>query len=176
MPLMRYARPALPMRLCIAVRRALWCLLWMLGAVPAGAAPLLLEDATPIHDAWPYVQVLSDPDRSIDADEALRRLADFKPPASPHAGMGFRNDALWFHLPVAVPPGASGRWVLEIDYALLNRTDVFVAREGRTEHVATMGSLLPFRDRPLGSRTPAVMLDLQPGQNTDILLDRKSVV
>ncbi len=178
MPLMRYARPALPMRLSIAVRRALWCLLWMLGAVPAGAAPLLLQDATPIHDAWPYVQVLSDPDRSIDADEALRRLAEFRSPASPHAGMGFRNDALWFHLPVAVPPGASGRWVLEIDYALLNRTDVFVAREGRTEHVATMGSLLPFRDRPLGSRTPAVMLDLQPGQNTDILfrVDTRSSV
>jgi len=179
MTLTRYANPSLLVTLCIRARRVgLWCLLWALGACPAAAAPLLLDDATHIHDAWPHVQVLSDPDRAIDAANALARLAEFKPPASPHAGMGFRNDALWFHVPVAVPINSNGRWVLEIDYALLNRTEVFIAREGRAEQVATMGSLLPFRDRPLGSRTPAVMLDLQPGQNVDILfrVDTRSSV
>lgn len=45
----------------------------------------------------------------------------------------------------------------------------FIALEGRVVNVATMGSLLPFRDRPLGSRTPAVMLDLMPGEQLDIL-------
>jgi len=156
----------------------LWSLWWALGAVPAAAAPLVLDSATSIHDAWPHVRVLSDPDREIDAADALQRLAEFKPPASPHAGMGFRNDALWFHVPVEVPINSSGRWVLEIDYALLNRTEIFVAREGRAELIATMGSLLPFRDRPLGSRTPAVMLDLKPGQNVDILfrVDTRSSV
>jgi diguanylate cyclase (GGDEF)-like protein len=157
---------------------ALSFLLWALGMVPAAAAPLVLDDATPIHDAWPHVQVLSDPGRSMDATQALRRLADFRPPASPHAGMGFRNDALWFFVPVTVPTDSSGRWVLEIDYALLNRADVFVVREGRAEKVATMGSLQPFRDRPLGSRTPAVMLDLQPGEDVGVLfrVDTRSSV
>jgi len=167
------------MTLCIrAWRMGLLCLLWALSAVAAAASPLLLDDATHIHEAWPHVQVLSDPDRTIDAADALQRLAEFKPPASPHAGMGFRNDALWFHVPIAVPIHSDGRWVMEIDYALLNRTEVFIAREGRAEHVATMGSLLPFRDRPLGSRTPAVMLDLQPGQTVDILfhVDTRSSV
>lgn len=157
----------------------LWCLLlWTLSAFPAAAAPLPLDDATRIHDAWPHVRVLSDPERNIDAADALRRLAEFTPPTSPHAGMGFRNDAVWFHLPVTVASNSDGRWVMEIDYALLNRTDVFIARDGRTEKVATMGSLLPFRDRPLGSRTPAVMLDLQPGQHVDILfrVDTRSSV
>jgi len=182
MTLTRHATSLQPMTLCIRVRRlglwCLWCLFWALSAGPAAAAPLELDDATRIHDAWPYVQVLSDPDRSINAADALRRLSEFKPPVSPHAGMGFRNDALWFHVPVAVPINSNGRWVLEIDYALLNRTEVFIARDGRAEQVATMGSLLPFRDRPLGSRTPAVMLDLQPGQNVDILfhVDTRSSV
>ncbi len=177
---MRHAAPALPLTRRVSARRVawLWCLLWVLGAVPAAAAPLLLDDATRIHDAWPHVQVLSDPDRTIDAAEALGRLAEFKPPTSPHAGMGFRDDALWFHVPVAVPFDSNGRWVLEIDYALLNRTEVFIARDGRAEQLATMGSLLPFRDRPLGSRTPAVMLDLEPGQSVDILfhVDTRSSV
>ena len=140
-----------------------------LGVASAVAAPLVLDDTTPIHDAWPQVRVLSDPDRSLDAAGALARLAEFKPPASPHAGMGFHTDAVWFHVPVAVPSDSKGRWVMEIDYALLNRADVFLVRDGRPAHVATVGSLMPYRDRPLGSRTPAVMLDFQPGENAAIL-------
>lgn len=156
----------------------LWCLLWALSAIPAAAAPLMLDDTTSIHDAWPHVRVLSDPERNIDADDALRRLTEFTPPTSPHAGMGFRNDAVWFHVPVMAANNSDGRWVLEIDYALLNRAEVFIARDGRPVKVATMGSLLPFRDRPLGSRTPAVMLDLQPGQRVDVLfrVDTRSSV
>ena len=134
-----------PMRLQVAARWVLAAsLVWMLSAVQVMAATLSLDDTLRVHDAWPHVRVLSDPERRIAADEALQRLPEFKPPASPHAGMGFRNDALWFHLPVAVPADSDGRWVLEIDYALLNRVEVFVARAGRTEHAATMGSLLPF--------------------------------
>jgi diguanylate cyclase (GGDEF)-like protein len=165
-------------RLAWAWRGALACLLWAFAAAAAAAAPLVLDDAKQVHDAWPHVRVLSDPGRSMDAADALRRLAEFEPPASPHAGMGFRDDAMWFFVPVAVPADASGRWVLEIDYALLNRADVYTVGDGRAEHVATMGSLQPFRDRPLGSRTPAVMLDLEPGREAGILfrVDTRSSV
>jgi hypothetical protein len=157
----------------------LWCLFWALSATPVAATQLVLDDATRIHDAWPHVRVLSDPERTIDASSALKRLADFTPPASPHAGMGFRDDALWFHVPVTVASNSDGRWVMEIDYALLNRAEVFIVRDGRPVKVATMGSLLPFRDRPLGSRTPAVKLDLPLGQDLDILIrvdTRSSVI
>ena len=168
------------MGLCIWGRcLAMGCVLWALGIAAAVATPLVLDDATAIHDAWPQVRVLSDPARNIDAAEALRRIAEFEAPASPHAGMGFRDDALWFHVPVVVAKDSDGRWVLELDYALLNRVEVFIVREGRAEKVATMGSLMPFRDRPLGSRTPAVMLDLTPGERVDVLFrvdTRNSVI
>ena len=173
------ARATAIRRACGWARRVgLACVLWVLAVVPATAAPLVLDDATPIHDAWSHVQVLSDPGRDMDAADALARLAEFEPPASPHAGMGFRDDALWFHVPVSVPADANGRWILEIDYALLNRIDVFVVRDGRIEPVATMGSLQPFRDRPLGSRTPAVMLDFVPGTQAAVLfrVDTRSSV
>jgi diguanylate cyclase len=161
-----------------AQRLGLWYLLSLLLAAQAVAAPLLLDDAARRHDAWPHVRVLSDPARNIDAAEALRRLAEFSPPASPHAGMGFRDEALWFHVPLAVAADSDGRWVLEIDYALLNRIEVFIARAGRAEKIATMGSLMPFRDRPLGSRTPAVIVDFQPGLAADVLfhVDTRSSV
>ncbi|MBL8515310.1 MAG: GGDEF domain-containing protein [Betaproteobacteria bacterium] len=153
-----------------------WLLSFLVGS--AGAAPLVLDDATQLHDAWPQVRVLPDPDRRIDVDAAQKRLAEFMPPTSPHAGMGFRSEALWFHIPVAVSGASDGRWVLEIDYALLNRIDVYLVRDGHAVKQATIGSLMPFRDRPLGSRTPAVMLDLPPGQRVDVLfhIDTRSSV
>ena len=159
-----------------------WLTFWViltLGGVPgAWCAPLLIHDRQSVFDAWPHVRVLSDPARNIDASAALARLTEFSPPASPHAGMGFRNDALWFHIPVVLAKQANQRWVLEIDYALLNRVDVYLVREKQLLKLATMGSLQPFRDRPLGSRTPAVMLDLAPGQQSDILfhIDTRSSV
>lgn len=153
---------------------------WLLAIIAgtSSAAPLGLDDHQQVHDAWPHVRVLSDPERRIDVAAAQARLAEFTPPASPHAGMGFRNDAVWFHVPVSVPHESDGRWILEIDYALLNRIDVFMLREGRTLKLATMGSLQPFQDRPLRSRTPAVMLDLPAGQRADILfhIDTRSSV
>lgn len=157
-----------------------WLTLWLLVALSLSAlsAPLRIDDQRAVIDAWPHVRVLSDPGRNIDAVTALTRLNEFTAPSSPHAGMGFRDDALWFHIPIVLAPSSARRWVLEIDYALLNRIDVFIVREKQIEKLATMGSLQPFRDRPLGSRTPAVMLDLRPEQNTEILfhIDTRSSV
>ena len=59
-------------------RLAMGCVLWALGIAAAVAMPLVLDDATAIHDAWPQVRVLSDPARNIDAAEALRRIAEFE--------------------------------------------------------------------------------------------------
>jgi len=146
--------------------------LWLcaIGLGSAVAAPLVLDDAVPVHDAWPVVRVLPDAGRSLDVQTALSRLSSFKAPDSPHAGMGFREEAMWFHLPVQVADNASGQWILEIDYALLNRIDVFVVRDGGIELLATLGNLQPLHGRPLASRTPAVALALPPGKAVDVLL------
>ena len=120
------------------------------AALPTSAAPVILTDSAPIHDAWPQVRVLSDPQRDITIEDALRRLPDFAPPESPHAGMGFRSEALWFHVPVAVAADSDGLWILEIDYALLNRIDVYLVDRMLVRKVATVGSLMPYKDRPLG--------------------------
>jgi diguanylate cyclase (GGDEF)-like protein len=149
------------------------------AALPTSAAPVILTDSAPIHDAWPQVRVLSDPQRDITIEDALRRLPDFAPPESPHAGMGFRSEALWFHVPVAVAADSDGLWILEIDYALLNRIDVYLVDRMQVRKVATVGSLMPYKDRPLGSRTPAAMLQLEPGTNMDVLFrvdTRNSVI
>lgn len=149
-----------------------WLCVIALGPVllPASASPLMLDDAIPVHDAWPVVRVLPDASRSLDIRSALSHLKDFKVPDSPHAGMGFRKEVMWFHVPLQVAENSAGQWVMEIDYALLNRIDVYVVREGSIELLATLGNLQPFHERPLASRTPAVALALAPGKPVDVLL------
>jgi diguanylate cyclase (GGDEF)-like protein len=151
------------------------CLLWAFSAAPlcaspVGAAPLVLDNQHAEVEAWPSMRMLSDPARTLSASAALTRLPDFEPPQSAHAALGFRNDAIWFHVPVAVAANSDGRWILEIDYALLNRIEVYLVVDGAPREIATLGNLQPFAARPLGSRSPAVAIDFTPGTRADVLL------
>jgi diguanylate cyclase (GGDEF)-like protein len=151
------------------------CLLWAFSAAPlcaspVGAAPLVLDTQHAEVEAWPSMRMLSDPARTLSASAVLTRLPDFQPPQSAHAALGFRNDTIWFHVPVAVAADSDGRWILEIDYALLNRIEVYLVVDGAPREIATLGNLQPFAARPLGSRSPAVAIDFTPGTRADVLL------
>jgi len=145
----------------------------------AHAAPLLLDDSQPSVDAWPSVTVLADPARELTAAAALARLDKFTAPVSAHSAMGFHKDAIWLRVPLQVAAASDGKWILDIDYPLLNRVDVWLAREGAPErevmHAGTMGNLQPFAGRPLMSRAPAVALDLTPGARHELLIRIDSV-
>jgi diguanylate cyclase len=156
--------------------RSILCLLIAACSATAQATPLLLEDKTRTYDAWPNVRVLADADRTLSVEAALARLDKFAPPNSAHAAMGFRKEAIWLHVPVIVAPQSDGKWILEVDYALLNRLDVFVARDGKARHLGAMGNLQPRANRPLSNRTPAIALDLVSGARHDLLVrvDTKS--
>ncbi len=164
-------------RAALSVSRLItpWIFLFALLATAVRAAPLLLEDAQPSVDAWPYITMLADPARELTVATALARRSEFTPPNSAHAAMGFRKEAIWLRIPLAVSPSSDGRWVLDIDYALLNRVDVFVASGDEHRHMATMGNLQPFAGRPLRSRAPAVVLDLQLGAQHELLIRIDSV-
>jgi hypothetical protein len=41
------------------------------------------------------------------------------------------KDIIWLRIPVAVPADSDGEWILNIDYAVLNRMDVYVATDGQ---------------------------------------------
>jgi diguanylate cyclase len=156
--------------------RVILCLLLANHWGTTCAAGLILDDNVRSYDAWPAVRILADAERALNADTALARLDKFTAPDGAHAAMGFRKEAIWLHVPLAVAPDSDGKWILDIDYALLNRLDVYLARDGKTRYLATMGNLQPRAARPLSSRTPAVALDLVPGVTHDLLVrvDTKS--
>ncbi|WP_119157161.1 diguanylate cyclase [Caldimonas tepidiphila] len=152
----------------------LLALAWGALFLPAGALAalpaLLLDDRTLRVEAWPSATVRSDPFGTLTLGEVLASPARFAVPDSAYATLGLRKDVVWLRVPLAVAPSSDGRWILDIDYPVLNRIDVhLVGPAGPVQHTV-LGSLLPRAQRPLASRTHAVELALQPGTRYDLLL------
>ncbi|MCA0175876.1 MAG: sensor domain-containing diguanylate cyclase [Proteobacteria bacterium] len=153
-----------------------WPLLWLwLVAAPAWAAsPLLLSPGSGEVDGWPATTARFDPGGTLEAEQVLGRLDEFHRPEVPHANFGVQRDPLWLHLPLQVDARDDGQWLLSIDYPPLNEVLVTVWHKGRQISSARLGNLQPFSTRPLPTRTYAMMLDLTPGQQYDVLVRLQS--
>ncbi|MEO8103436.1 MAG: diguanylate cyclase [Betaproteobacteria bacterium] len=156
-------------------RFALLATIALLSAISAAApapvpAPLVLTDAMTSVDLWPAVRVLRDPDRKLAIENVIASAAEFATPESAYAALGLRQKVVWLQVPLSVPAQANGRWILDLDYTLLNRIDVHVVSDGNVIRHAVLGNMLPFSARPLPSRAHAVVLELPPGHEFQLYL------
>jgi len=156
------------------IRRLLAFLsLSLLLSLPLGsalAAPLTIDPRVPAIDAWPALTVLEDPRGELTPETALAAAARFTAPQTAHSTLGLAPRHVWLRIPVLVPPDVDGHRVLAIDYALLNRVDVYLVTGGRIEALPSTGNLLPTAHRGLSGRVPAVSLHLTPGTEQVILV------
>ena len=157
-----------------ALRYALLPLFLLFALAPMLAragGPLVLDEHVGSHDAWPAVTVLTDPGGALSAREALAAAGNFRPPASAYATLGVHKGAVvWVRIPVVVPEGANGEWMLHIGYSQLNRVDVFAETDGQMHSHTVTGNLQPLATPDSNGRTPAAALRLKPGQRHTVLL------
>lgn len=157
-----------------AWRTVLYLLLaWWLalpGNVQAQQPALELGADQPVRDVWPALTLLYDPDRQHTAEGLLAGGPAFGPMPQTKGALGVRPEAVWLRTALALAPQTDGRWVLDIDYAPLNRIDVYLATGGRIVQRAVLGNMQPYSQRPLHSRSHAVALHLEPGQRYELLL------
>lgn len=139
-------------------------------AALAASGPLQLERDTSVLQAWPSITMLSDPQGTLSAAEAQAAPGRFTVPDSAYAALGVRKDVVWLRFPVQMSAQAPANWVLDIDYAVLHRIDLYVYQDGRLVQQAALGNSIPFADRPLRSRSHAIELGLQPGTRYEMLL------
>jgi len=144
-------------------------LLWM-PALALAQTPLQLDSGRDVIDAWPAVTVMTDPGGAITPEQALAQPTRFAAPTSAHATLGVHKDVVWLRIPVAVPAYSSGHWVLSIDYAVVNRVDVYVATNGNIERHIVTGNLQPVAEHAPRTRVPAAQLQLAPGASHVLLL------
>ena len=146
--------------------RALACILLFGVLLSARAAPLQLDDGAERIEAWPALSVLHDVSGAMAVEQVQAAAAAFAAPQTAYATLGVHDDVVWLKIPLAVGAASDGRWVLDIDYAALNRIDVFLVDGGAARRVALLGNLQSAN----GARTPAVSLNLRPGAAYTVLL------
>ena len=155
----------------MVVRRILlWLLLALCGAAAHAQPALVLRDGSAAVDAWPALRVLEDPAGRLEAGQALARLEQFAPPDVKYANFGPRHGAMWLWLPLVVPAGESGQWLVDLDYPTLDDVQVWRVVDGKPVFVARQGDHLPAAERPPGLRAIAVPLALEPGREHALLL------
>ena len=145
--------------------------LWLgCASVQAQPAPLQLQAQQPAAGLWQALQMLPDPEQRYTAQDLLQGGPAFGPMPPTQGTLGVRAEPVWLRLPLELAASAPGRWVLDIDYAPLQRIDLVLASGGRIVQQAALGSHVPFAQRPLPTRSHAVELDLQPGVAFELLL------
>ena len=145
--------------------------LWLgCASVQAQPAPLQLQAQQPAAGLWQALQMLPDPEQRYTAQDLLQGGPAFGPMPPTQGTLGVRAEPVWLRLPLELAASAPGRWVLDIDYAPLQRIDLVLASGGRIVQQAALGSHVPFAQRPLPTRSHAVGLDLQPGVAYELLL------
>ncbi len=157
------------MKLSVIFLRA--CLFLMLagGALSARADVLPLGATTRSAEAWPVIRVLADPSGELGVRDALARRADFDAPHSPHANLGPRTEAVWLWLPLRTAADAPRQWILSVDYASIDRIEVYRVAAPAAPPVV-LGRALPFSAHPIPSAVHALTLDLDPGATHELLL------
>jgi signal transduction histidine kinase/CheY-like chemotaxis protein len=140
------------------------------GAALAGSGPLLLDARSGQVEAWPAVRVMADSGGKLSPDQALAAAEHYAVPSSAYATLGVHKDVMWLRIPVSVPAENDGEWILNIDYAVLNRVDVYIAHDGRITGHQVIGNLQPVPPGAPRGRVPAALLHLTPGTEPVLLL------
>jgi diguanylate cyclase len=139
---------------------ALVCASWT--GLDAHAQAVLNAQAQRI-DLWPQVRVLADPKRALGLEQALAARGRFAAPGGAYASLGLDKEVVWLRVPFTVVEGGEGTWILDLDYALLQRVDLYSVRDGKVVKQVRLGNSQPFATRPLQGRSFAVPLEFNAG-------------
>jgi diguanylate cyclase len=140
------------------------------GSANAGTNRLLLNDRYESTDLWSFVRVLFDPTGALDLASATQSLDRFAPPKSATASLGLQKKIAWLHVPLRVSDRSDGHWMLNFDYTLLNRVDVYVLQDGALVSQTRLGNLLPRDERLINARTHVAELRFIPGRDAELLI------
>lgn len=124
----------------------------------------------------PHVGYLTDPDGRADASAMFQAaaLGKFEPLPNGNATFGFRDEAFWFHTRLFNNGNSEERWLLVLQYSLLDNVDVYMRYpDGRVDHLAS-GDKLPFSARAIRYRHPNFWLNLPQRTEVEVLVRAQS--
>lgn len=124
----------------------------------------------------PYISYATDPNGRADATAMFAAVerGEFKPLPKDSATFGFRSETFWFHTRVFNRDVDEQRWLLVLQYPLLDHINVYVRYpDGRLDHFSS-GDKLPFASRSIRYRMPNFWVSLPYRTNVEILVSAQS--
>lgn len=143
------------------------------AATPPAAPPgqgLLLDAGTAERDLWDAMTVHPDPDAHQTLDGLAGRAEAFGLHPGQRGNLGRRQGAVWLRVPLQTGRDAAVSWLLEIDYAPLDRIDVHLLEGGVLRQQAVLGDHVSNEARAWPARSHVLPLELQPGRAYELVL------
>ena len=126
----------------------------LLAGQARAQAVAVLDGTVERIDLWPYVRVLQDPTGTLELQHVLTSPEKFAVPTGAYASLGMGKDVFWVRIPVKVSAGGEGPWIFDLDYALMNRVELYMLANGKVAHHFLLGDDQPANGPCPDARTP----------------------
>ncbi len=134
------------------------------------AGVLHLDSGRQGHWADGYMEVLHDPEGTLDFEAAMRGTYE---PLSDKASFGFTSDTVWLRLQV-LPNDASHQWLLEVALSSLDDIRLFAPQRDGSYKEQYAGDHYVFSERPIRHRLFVFPLTLSTQDTNTIYLRVKT--
>ena len=155
-----------------AALRAIGGLLLAASFATAHAETLRLGPDHEIVRLEPHATWLHDPsgEQDLAAIRARAAAGEFRHLPAGRSTFGYVEGALWFRFDIQTTGGVSERWILAIEYALLDHLTLFQREPDGRIHERQSGDRLPFSTRDYALRNLNFALDLEPDRPIEVYL------
>ncbi len=153
---------------CCVLAIVAWC---CLPKIAFGEAVVRVHERQQRYSLNASVGVLEDRDRQMTIDDARQpeQAGHFLPHANDSSNFGYTRSAYWARIRI-VNESASPVWLLDVDYPLLDRIDLYVVDAAGQMTAKTTGDTFPFRTRDLANRKFLFRVELPPGERMTLYL------
>lgn len=141
-------------------------------AVPANPPPeLRLQQRSSYEVA--QLEYWQDLSGTAELEQVLKAAPQFRPLTSSY-NIGLTEGTYWFRWQVANDSGLDGRWLLEIQYPLLDWVSLYQLSDDGTLEIQQAGDHLPMAQRARKYRNPLFQLNFTHLQSKQLLLRVKT--
>lgn len=122
-----------------------------------------------------YLSYAEDSQDQLRIDDITQQSETFKPAPSDVVDFGVTSNSIWVHFAVMDQSSdeLAKMWLLEIDYSMLKRVDIYIQKEKSAIEKFNIGYQHPMLNRVLPYRFYVQPLTLEPNTRYDIYINAK---
>ncbi|MBF0508078.1 MAG: diguanylate cyclase [Deltaproteobacteria bacterium] len=148
----------------------------LLALFPAGllwaAPPVILEKNHALYELSLNLDLLEDRHKELTIAQVASPefAARFVPNRKPLLNLGFTRSAYWLRCRIDNQSSPEPDWLLELDYVIMNRIDLYIVHADGSITAKRSGSLLPLKDRDVDFSGHLFRLTVRPQEKQMIYL------